>query len=148
MKCDHTCSVCGKHETGDWVDYAAKVMIERSQCWDCNYWTDQLGRRDMLVINGRTYSVGPEPKDPRNHRGFLGMAGRRFDITLANGKTFTTHNLWSGGDIPERFRSEFPDNAAFHNGASREIVGGITCFNASDDRSPKYPTYSQVTAAE
>jgi hypothetical protein len=125
-----------------------KRMKETGECFSCAFWEIRLATTnpDRLVINGWTYSVGAEPTDEQRRSGrtvFLGMAGRRFDIELADGRRFTTHNLWSGGEIPTRYRDRLPDNAAFVNG-SREKAGDITCWNPADPRSEKYPTYREL----
>ena len=51
------------------------------------------------------------------------MAGRRFDIEFFDGRRVTTHDLWSGSDIPERYRAHLPDNARFLGGAGFVRIG-------------------------
>ena len=151
-KSETPCPGCG--ETGFHTAYSGaegERMKETGECFSCAFWEIRLANPDpdRLVINGCTYSVGDEPTEAQrrsNRCGFLGMSGRRFDIELFDGRRFTTHNLWSGGEIPERYRSRLPDNARFASG-SREKVGGITCWNPADHRAPKYPTFRELKQA-
>ena len=122
-------------------------MRATGECFECAFWELRLSKPapDRLVIDGWTYGVGREPSDAERRRPgvMLGMSGRRFDVELADGRRFTTHNLWSGGQIPERYRSRLPDNAAFVGG-SREKVDDITCWNPADPRADRYPTFHEL----
>lgn len=149
LKSDTPCPSCG--ETGFHTEYMGaegKRMKETGECFSCAFWEIRLATPDpdRLVINGWVYSVGEEPSDKQRRSGRtggLGMAGRRFDIELDNGRRFTTHNLWSGGEIPALYRDRLPDNAKFVSG-SREKAGEVTCWNPADYRAPRYPTYHEL----
>src|SRR5205823_2378018 len=44
---------------------------------------------------------------------FRGFGGTRFVIEMFDGTRFVTTNLWTQGEIPDRFRHLLPDNARF-----------------------------------
>jgi len=98
-------------------------MDDKGICFNCDFWTVKLRRRNPVVIDGGFYV-------PQSGNG-PGMGGRRFDIKMPNGEEITTHNLSFCGDVPEHFRNRLPDNASFLNGAEKVQVGETTCFNGS-----------------
>ena len=126
-------------------------MKQTGECFSCASWEIRLSapNPDRLIINGWVYSVGQEPSEDRlrsNRVSMLGMAGRRFDIELADGRRFTTHNLWSGGEVPARYRDRLPDTAKFVGG-ERDKAGDITCWNPADRRAPRYPAFHSLKSA-
>ena len=48
---------------------------------------------------GKRYLIGEEPTAEQlaKHRSWYGFGGDAFEVTLANGKTIITHNLWHQG---------------------------------------------------
>ena len=110
-----TCAECGMLEqsTG-WAN--GTRLVARSLCFSCDLWVDRVAERGSpgkVIVDGRWY--GYDPTCPMRggrpeHRGF---GGRRFAILLADGTTVVTDNLWTGGEIPERFRDRLPDDARF-----------------------------------
>lgn len=141
------CPGCG--DTGFWTKYMGKTgerMTRTGECYTCAHWELICEVGEKVVIDHAAYSIGYEPKDEdeRFHarlRNNLGMSGRRFDIEFFDGRKITTHNLWSGGVIPERYWSRLPDTAKFIGGAERAQVGETTCWNPSSERDPAYPAY-------
>ena len=132
-RADAPCPVCGK--TGFSRNYGSGIgerMQKTGECFECDFWGQRCKSPQELVIDNYCYSIGSEPK-PGERRSFLGMGGRRFDIEFFDGRKVTTHNLWAGGLIPERFRARIPNTAKFAGGASREKAGDITCWNASHE---------------
>lgn len=130
------CTVCG--ETGfhrNYMGETGKRMKETGECFSCAHWGQRADNPPELVIDHYIYSIGPEP-GPNFDRRFLGMAGRRFTIEFFDGRKVTTHNLWSGGEVPERFRDRIPNTANFAGGAERVSAGGIICWNPSAEESP------------
>lgn len=126
------CKDCGA------VDYSTsfmqtsevkKAMDAHGVCWDCAYWLVQIEKKHDTVIEGRIYSVGNRPKGGSTN----GMAGRRFDIEYFDGRTVTTHDLWAGSDVPERYKSLIPDTARFLGGAGFVKVGDGGCWNPSKE---------------
>ena len=105
------CRECGRAEHGEWLDEGQTKA--RQLCFHCLFWHEKIDRRDDPIvarIDGSHYVIG----DERQGKGqFSGFGGRRFAITFHDGRTIITHNLWSQGDIPERFRSRLPDNASW-----------------------------------
>lgn len=122
------CPVCsGQHNGGSYTGSEAKTAIELGSCWNCGFWENRARGKNDVVIDGYTYSIGPENSTSK----FRGMAGRKFIIEFLDGRTVTTTNLWAGGEVPKYFRSRIPNTAKFSGGAERSNVGGITCWNAS-----------------
>lgn len=112
------CKDCGA------VDYSTsftpnceekKVIDAEGVCFTCAYWRVAVARKHDTVIAGRIYSVGDVKKPPNQPH--AGMAGRRFDIEYFDGRVVTTHDLWSGSEVPERYRQRIPDTARFLGGA-------------------------------
>ena len=147
------CSWCNEpvQSTSYSAPYGPRMESEKL-CFSCVHWDIEAGRTDdyrRIVIDAYCYGVG-EKEPPKNGRsnGMWGFGGRRFDIELFTGERFTTHNLWGGGQIPERFRDRMPDNARFLGGASKAQVGDTTCWDSSNDRNEPYPTFDQVMKVE
>lgn len=135
------CPGCGKPGPhGKYTGPEGKRMEQTGECFICAFWELKAAVPQGLVIDGYLYSVGAEP-GPRADRSFLGMGGRRFDVELFDGRQFTTHNLWAGGQIPERFRERIPDTARFLDRASRHQVGSTTCWSPASESNPPLPPY-------
>lgn len=137
------CSKKGFHNK--YMGHEGKRMVRTGECFECAFWELRCKAGADLVINHFVYSIGYEPADEdaryrARQRSDLGMSGRRFDIEFFDGRKYTTHNLWAGGEIPERFRVRLPDTARFISG-ERAQVGDITCWNPTDERTPAYPAY-------
>ena len=112
------CSKCPNIASTSHVDPETKLrMVFYGTCAQCDYW----GKYAFLVddpnsvrAEGRQYFIGPEP-DPRfgiDKKG-LGFGGEEFTIRFYGraGRVARTRNLWTQGEIPERFREMLPDNA-------------------------------------
>jgi hypothetical protein len=106
------CSACGKVEDpSNWAN--EKDMRARHFCFNCNFWQDQLdldhsGEREFAVIDGCHYVIAP---DTCGH--FKGMGGALHKIEFNDGRVVVTRNLWCQGEIPEKWKCEFPNNAKF-----------------------------------
>jgi hypothetical protein len=151
------CGECGTLINEGWSE--RDEMLRRELCWTCLHWTKESERAvpaNRIIIDHYIYSVGPEPR-PGDSRNSLGMAGRKFRIEFLTEtmeqidhldgdamnnavsnlavvrvpRQLTTHNLWSGGGIPERFWGRLPDNARFLGGAGQSTVDGIVCWDSS-----------------
>lgn len=116
-----SCSICGQMYSTKYCEPIHSQMIAENICFSCHFWMKQIPK-DGVIIAGRHYTIGPEPKKGQP-TSFLGMAGREFHIRRNTGEVIVTHNLWSQGEIPERFRDRFPDNAEFLNGAGFVKIG-------------------------
>lgn len=133
------CAECGAES--DPENYSktsgTRVYMERlTLCFTCAFWHELASdkRNKETVIAGRIYGVGPEPDLSRCYKSGLGFGGRRFDIEYSDGRKITTHNLWAGSAVPEKWRSVFPDTARFLGGAKEMQVGGTTCWNDSEPK--------------
>lgn len=96
--------------------------VEDGSCSTCQFWRDRIAadrgvdKDRFVVVNGRHYTIGDEPTPTQKRIGVgLGFGGSEFRILFNDGRRVTTHNLWHQGTIPERWRSELPDNAVFEN---------------------------------
>lgn len=144
------CPCCGKAEFHTaYSGSEGKRMGTTGECFECAFWQLRCERPPPLIIDGWTYSPGSEPADPSRDRRLLGMAGRRFDFQFLDGRgPYTSHNLWCGGQIPERFRDRLPDNARFLNGAEAVEVSPDPnattryAFSGSDPRATRFPAYT------
>jgi hypothetical protein len=106
-----------------------QLMDAHGVCFTCGYWREVLAKKPDTVIDGRIYSVGDVRKPPNQRH--AGMAGRRFDIEFFDGRRVTTHDLWAGSEIPERYRAQLPDTARFLGGAGFARIGDGGAWNAS-----------------
>lgn len=106
------------------------------QCFSCDLWSKRAkSGACKTVIDGHVYTPGRDTTGK-----WRGMGGRRFDIEYFNGLRITTWDLWSAGEIPERFRSQIPDTARFLEGAGKyKDCSGITYWNSSTTKNPPYP---------
>lgn len=134
------CPACGiedfhVHYSGD----VAARMKATNECFTCAFWEIRCAAGEPIVIEAHVYGIGREP-GPHTPRWDLGMGGRRFDIEFFDGRRVTTHNLWSGGEIPERYRSRLPDTARFL-GARKAVVGEMTCWDPSPESDPPHGPY-------
>ncbi len=125
----HDCIKCGKHENGNWVPVRAAELQERLLCSSCNYWWTYLyaeEKPDMhhhhstaVVINSYVFTDGGRVDNP--NAPFVGHGGREFRIRMLDGsREWSTNNLWSGGKVPELWRQEIYDTAAFIPASNKE----------------------------
>lgn len=117
------CIVCGKEIEKSCYSNAALCS---SECYCYNFWQEIIAEKEEhIIINGQCYYDDGEVKNPDRHL-FLGHSGRRFWIRFFDGRTITTNNLWSQGDIPEEFREELPDNAEFYTPEHIKFANSMT----------------------
>jgi len=110
------------------------LMVEYGYCFNCAFWTrisQREGGTQFPIIDGHAFSIGPEYKGSRAHKG---MGGRKFVIKFFHQKQpIITTNLWSQGEIPPHFREEIPNNAEFiDNAAICRDDNGMISFRQSD----------------
>lgn len=112
---DGTCRECGDVLAAkQWIESVRKRVLARKLCHSCLHWSDLAAKADdpsSVRVDGRHYWI--EPDDPVGQRRFSGFAGRRFDIHFHDGRRVVSHNLWTQGIVPDRFRDRLPDNATF-----------------------------------
>ena len=102
------CPTCGE-EIGKFVS-DEQFMKKHGECFKCSLWRKRLPLDSTVaIIDGTFYTIGDE-NDPSQFRGF---GGDKFVINFKDGRQITTTNLWCGGDVPEAWKSQFPDNADF-----------------------------------
>ena len=111
---------CG--ECGKWVEYGGMAgylgNVRREFCWYCNQWLQRVAdytapdphhkRAVIDTARGRSiYQIGTATR-PSSHNGF---GGTWFTILFDDGTVVKTCDLWSGGEVPERFHDRLPVNA-------------------------------------
>ena len=107
------CLECGKKEKLRWNEETKQTLIKRNLCFNCNFWMERIHRinhRNSVRIKNNHYWIENENASSDTFRGF---GGQRFIIKFNNGRLVITTNLWSQGEIPERFRDRLPNNAEF-----------------------------------
>lgn len=121
---EFTCTVCGdSDDTRRWVRGALLPGL----CHTCTFWQEWVNRfargkpHEYAIIDGTTYSIGSEEDGARYGRGF---GGARFVIVFDDGARIVTTNLWHGGEVPERWAAQLPNNARFENGEKWHNYGG------------------------
>lgn len=103
------CEFCGKNYSKTCVDNS----YIGNNCFECSYWMEKIelpteDENRRVIVNGQHYRIGIDDPGP-----FRGFGGREFTVLFDDGRMVKTRNLWDQGEIPERFRRWFPDNAIF-----------------------------------
>lgn len=86
-------------------------------CFMCAFWVDHAANPNAGTVITQTrrgrerYEFDPAEPVVDASYGMRGHGGRRWRIRFADGRTAETNNLWSQGEIPERFYGLFPLNA-------------------------------------
>ena len=138
------CVHCGAPvEPERWSVETATAMRENNWCFDCAFWEKQAVAYSnppphFVVIDYHTYSLGSRTSGPMR-----GMAGRDFIVERQNGDLILCSDLWSGDDIPERFRSRpcFANTAKFFSGLKATFPPGShfeACWNPAE---PEYVAF-------
>jgi hypothetical protein len=107
------CKICNKEEYPEhWTN--SDLMIKHQLCFDCEFWrmqhqldVEQRGEHNWCVIDGCHYVIEPD------NSYFRGFGGHEFHIQFDDGTIKVTKNLWHQGEIPEEWKSVFPNNAKF-----------------------------------
>lgn len=109
-----TCKICNSIDRDRYSGPQSERMAKYSLCFTCAFWDIQVEEdiqdpHHVVVSKGHHYIIGPENIHP-TCRGFR---GEKFQIQFNDGRLIETCNLWSQGEIPERWRPFLPDNAKF-----------------------------------
>lgn len=116
------CGICGKNIEETKYNHCfldgIQVAICSNECFEDWFWKHQFeldsskSRRGRIVIvKGSHYVM--DNNVPANVKGFKGFAGHNFTIKFNDGRIAECNNLWCQGDIPEKFKDKFKDNATF-----------------------------------
>jgi DNA-directed RNA polymerase subunit RPC12/RpoP len=115
----YTCPSCGKsferrHTPESYIG---------NNCFDCSFWLEKTDYPDYMkthqvIIDGQHYLFHETDSFIK------GFGGRRFKIQFFDGRIIETNNLWFQGEIPDQFRSIFPDNAVFLPVKEKSVFGG------------------------
>jgi len=102
-----TCPSCKRHFT---PNHMPDSYIG-DNCFECSFWLKkvELPQEDksrQVIFSGQHYMIGVEDSGP-----IKGFGGSKFIIFFYDGRKVETSNLWSQGEIPERFRKMLLDNA-------------------------------------
>lgn len=111
------CSVCGDPARLSCAGDVGDRMREKTLCFACAFWEEKVewvtANPDVSArIHGRHYIIAPD-LNPGRERWLAGFNGDHFLILFTDGRRVETRNLWNGGEIPERWRDQLPDNAEF-----------------------------------
>lgn len=101
------CSECGVRHTLKWNALVNRELKEARLCHDCYFWVAKIGIERAVRVGHQHFMIGENFEG----MGFRGYGGRNFRIYFFEGRVVETNNLWSQGDIPERFWDRLPDNA-------------------------------------
>jgi hypothetical protein len=106
---DWSCSKCGGVVSLSF--YHREELEKNKMCFSCHCWHSRIKlKSNQVIIDGALYSIGRE----NMRRAHSGFGGRRFRIKrFESDEIIETTNLWFGGDVPDRFHNDFPDNAEF-----------------------------------
>jgi hypothetical protein len=107
-----SCSCCGNIYITTFHEPVRSEMLKRNMCHGCNLWTNRIdeikGKGNVMIAGGYYYTVYPDAPNAY----FKGHGGREFKFEiLATGTTIISHNVWSGGRIPEHMKHLLSDNA-------------------------------------
>lgn len=109
----HRCHICRTVEFGTWCEPMRTEVIIQKICRTCHFWMgiiEEYKSGHTFVCGGHARSDGGDKPGNSNTR-WLGHAGHRWYFRMADGKEFTTNNLWYRGEVPERWRDQLSDNA-------------------------------------
>lgn len=110
------CTICGDNATLSYMGEVGDRMREKTLCFTCAFWEEKVEwvaqHPDASVrVDGRHFIVAPD-KHP-SQRYLAGFGGTLWIVAFNDGRRVETRNLWHGGEIPERWRDQLPDNATF-----------------------------------
>lgn len=106
------CRECGSADGLNWLAATRCRLEEQQLCFKCSFWqeyADRANEPDVVRVEGKHYVVAPEQATLMSR----GYGGRKFRIAFKDGRVIDTTNLWSQGEIPERWQSRLPNNAEF-----------------------------------
>lgn len=107
---------------------AAQTDMDEHEEFHRKFWADRVESAktdpNAIVIDGYFYRVGED--HPYRAPELCGFGGRQFLIHRHDGTLIETRNLWSGGEIPTKWREQIPDNAEFVNGERWVTLGGVS----------------------
>jgi hypothetical protein len=105
------CKKCGTLVKANWLEPSRSEILASNLCFSCNLWSKRAAVKDTknhIVVNGSWYTISEETSNSY----FRGYGGAKFTIKRGE-ETIVSTNLWCGGDVPDIWRSEIPDNAQF-----------------------------------
>jgi len=109
IKKTEICEFCGN----DFTRRCNPSAYIGNNCFSCSFWLKKINlsaedKVRRVIVNGQHYRLGHVHSGP-----FRGFGGRKFTVLFHDGRMVETSNLWCQGEIPERFKEWFPDNAVF-----------------------------------
>ena len=106
------CVECGQPIKRSYMQETLDDMDKHKSCFNCDFWLKYIEEDpkhpDTHIISDKFihYVIGEDLPD--NYKGFSGFGGSRVTITLPDGRTVVTKNLWYQGEIPEIFHDRWP----------------------------------------
>jgi hypothetical protein len=104
---DKPCKLCGNIYGTKYTEPTHTQLIERGECFTCNFWYGiSLKGESSVIIDQSHYQIGEED----THKdAWKGHGGRKFTIQMDDGTVFQTTNLWSQGNIPDHIVEHYGD---------------------------------------
>lgn len=111
------CSICKGCADPSYMEPTGSRIVRERICFGCDFWLEMIRKdateyKDRAVrVDGKHYVMGE--KRGRDGERWAGFGGAVWNIEFFDGRKERCNNLWSQGDIPERWREQLPDNARF-----------------------------------
>ena len=105
------CEICGKEIEKS--KYSNGIICS-SECFDEHFWLSVIREfidmpETFAIIDGWCYRI----EDENVAECCKGFYGNKHIIKYNDGKTITTTNLWTNGEIPNKYRIVLKNNAEF-----------------------------------
>lgn len=103
------CCICGKEIEKSSYSSLLPPLCDNRECFTEQFWQEIINDKYHLFINHRAYCASKE-KNPV----FKGFGGAKYKIRkLDTGEIIETDNLWTNGELPEKYWDQVKDNAEF-----------------------------------
>jgi hypothetical protein len=118
----HTCIKCGDEERCRYNEETVAALTARQHCFSCDfYWRflndpaplpNRHHHSTAVIANGHIYTDGGNVENAGHDTRLLGFGGHKWHFRMLDGsREWVSNNVWHGGEIPEVWRKEIPDNA-------------------------------------
>lgn len=124
------CKECGVRSTLSWNGLKNYQLKQAGLCFDCEFWIRKIDWDVLNVVRVNHHHYHIAEAAPGEY--FRGHGGRSFRVYFFDGRVVESQNVWSQGEIPERFWDRLPDNA--------ELVSDLVRWNELMKQYPVIPT--------
>lgn len=107
------CDICGNEISFEYDEQYNALLKKNHLCFDCHFWSEKI--KNYGMAKGQFFVVGKNcyMMSRDDSSGMKGFGGQKFRVLFGNGDIVVTKNLWTQGEIPERFRDMLRPNAIF-----------------------------------